>query len=267
MRRALPLLICALGVAPLLHDLRASAQKGPAPGPTPKQLVGGPFLPTVVSGKRLNELREGVRKTIAKRLADSKLSPEQKDKVLKEALARYAEYPLSPITEFGTGPVVGIFINQMADTSKDKGVRALLERVEQAVKRYQDTGYLQAFAIFLSPKARSSATAGKAKDTEGLIEEALQRDELAKYVTKLVGDLKIENVVVGFLPYEELKGYHIPDQAEVTVLLYAKHVIHKRYDLPGGQLSATEVDRVLKGVADFMKEQRRRAKAKGPAAR
>src|SRR5262245_29930282 len=97
-------LICSLTLtllAVLLLDGLQAAQEFKselAPG----QMIGGPFTPTVVSGKRLNLLRESVKKELA-----AKKAPAEK---VEEELQHYEEFPLSPVSEFALMPVVAIFI-------------------------------------------------------------------------------------------------------------------------------------------------------------
>jgi hypothetical protein len=266
MRRTLPLLIVTLAAGLLLHDLQAAPQAPKSgPEPKPKELIGGPFVASVVTGKRVTALRAALRKTLERELKDNKASPEETEKVVSEALKRYTDFPHDPVTEFGLNPVVGIFVNNLTDPKRDEMVRKLLEKVEQSVKRHHEA-YLHAFAIFLSPGSYSSATAKEGKDTEALIDEATQRDDLAKYVRKLAGDLKLQEVVIGFYPYDKLKGYGVPERPGITVLVYAKHAVLKRYSFGEGQMTGAMVDGIIKDVGELMKKQRRQAKPKGGAA-
>jgi hypothetical protein len=287
MRRTLPLLVCTLAAGLLLQDLSAPAQS-PKSDPAPK-LIGGPFLATVVSGKRIKALRESIKeqleKQFEKQLEDKAISREKVDAEIKEAVEYYNEFPHDPVTEFGLNPVVGIFVRVEAvgkglkeDTltaeqvdeeikkavePSEEAVGKLLQKVEKAVRRYKDApAPLHAFAILLSPQAHSAATAEKAKDTKGLIKEALWREGLTKYASQLAENLKLDDVVVGILPPGKVKDYRLPDKAGVTVLVYAKHVVLHSYEFADGEFSDADIDRVLKDVTEVMKQQRR-PKSKG----
>src|SRR3954452_20256760 len=148
MRRVIGLLTCTLLAVLTLDDVRGAQEfkSGPAPG----RMMSGPFLPTVVSGKRMTLLRQSIKKELENE--KEKASPEK----VAEALKHYEAFPHSPVSEFSLMPVVAVFIREGPEPNVPL-TRKLLEKLDEAIERNQDT-YLNGFAILVSPDAHSSTT-------------------------------------------------------------------------------------------------------------
>jgi hypothetical protein len=248
MRRIICLLTVTL-VAVLLLDGVQAAQE-PKPGLAPGQMISGPFLPTVVSGNRLNTLRA----LLKKELQEKKAPAEQ----VEEALKHYEEFPHSPVTEFGLKPVAAIFIREGPEPNVPL-TRKLLEKVDEAIERHRDAS-LNGFAIVVSPDAHSSTTQVE-KEPGVLINEAKKRAALSDKVKQLAKGLK--EVVVGYYPPEKLESWKLNPEPGVTVLVYAKHRLLENYAFAEGKMTEADIDRVIQGVDKLMKKQRRPVKGKG----
>jgi hypothetical protein len=251
MRHTIPLSTAALVAILLLQDLPAAQKQEFKSGLEPGRLIGGPFLPSVVSGKRLRALREFAKKQLQKQ--------NEPPEVIERALKQYDDFPHDPVTEFGNDPVLGVFIREGSEP-KDAPLSELLKKLDATVERNKDA-YLHGFAIFLSRDARSALTEKKNENVEELIAESKAREKLRKRLADLAEPLK--DLVVGFYPYASLKGYQIADAPGVTILLYAKHKVLANYAVPEGKLEGEEIDRVLKDVDRLMKKIKRRPKPKG----
>ncbi len=245
MRRAIPLTTATLLAVLLLQDLPAAQKQDFKSGLEPGRLIGGPFLANVVSGKRIRALREFLKNEMKKR--------EEPPDAIEKALKRYDDIPGSPVTEFGNHPVVGVFIREGPE-AKEALIGELLKKLDATLERNRDM-FLQGFAIFLSRDARSALTEKKNENIEELITESKAREKLRKRLTELAEPLK--DVVVGFYPYESLRGYQIADAPGVTVLVYAKHRVLANYAFPEEKLQSEDIDRVMKDVDRLMKKLRR----------
>jgi hypothetical protein len=221
MRRLICCLTATVAAVLILSDLRAAQEfkSGLAPG----RMIGGPFLPYNVNGKKGKD--------------------------------RYHDL----VCEFGNNPVVAVFVREGPEAN-DAPVWKLLEEVDRAVKRHREDAFLHAFAIFLSRDARSSITEKRNENPDELIAEAKAREKLKARLSEKAAPL--EYVVVGMYPYASLKGYGIGDQPGVTVLVYAKHKVLANYAFPEGKLTDNEIGGVIKGVDALMKKERRRPKIK-----
>jgi hypothetical protein len=249
MRCLITLSTATMAALLILPDLPA-AQEPFKSGLEKGRLIGGPFLPSVVSGKRLTLLREFVKKDLEKR----KAPPELAERELK----RLEDVPYDPVTEFGNHPVVGVFIRESAEP-KTGQVSDLLAKLDTLIDRNTES-FVQGFAILLTRAARSAVTEKKNENIEELIAESKEREELRKRLTKLGEPLK--NVVLGSYPYESLKGYEIADAPGVTILVYHKHKVLANYAFAEGQLNDEEVEKVIKGVDSLVKTLRRRPREK-----
>jgi hypothetical protein len=251
MRRLICLLTLTLLAVLLLDGLQAAQEfkSELAPG----QMTGGPFTPTVVSGKRLNLLRQSIKKE----LEDQK-PPASAEKVA-EALKYYEEFPHSPVTEFNNLPVVGIFIREGSEPNVPL-TRKLLEKVDEAIARDPNVS-LNGFAILVSPDAHSSTTQVE-KEPGTLIKQAKRRTALSEKVKQLGKGLK--DVVVGYYPPEKLTSWKLNEEPGVTILVYARHRVLANYGFAEGKMTEEDIDRVLKGVEKLMKKQRRPVKGKTP---
>src|SRR5262249_7276373 len=161
--------------------------------------IGGPFQPYTFN--------DDLTKAAAKRFNDPKGTKDPQDALL--AKGRYH----CLVCEFGLKPVVAVFVREDPE-AKGEGneavVQELLTKGDDAVERHRDTAYLHAFAVYLTPDARSSLTEKKIDDTERLVNEATAREKLTKRLAEVAEPLK--HVVVGFYPAENLKGYEIAKQ-------------------------------------------------------
>jgi hypothetical protein len=222
-------------------------------------MIGSPFTPIVVSGKRIHTLREAVKKEFAdtnKKLTDMGQAPLKAEK-LEEELKRYEEFPHSPVSEFGLLPVVAVFIREGPEPNVPL-TRKFLDKLDAAITR-DTTGLLSGFAIVVSPDARSSATNAE-KDSEALIKEAKARNGLSEKVKELGKDLK--HVVVGSHPPEKLESWGLSDEPGIVVLVYSKLHVQAKHAFAEGKLTEEDMDRVLKDVDKLVKKQRKRPKGK-----
>jgi hypothetical protein len=235
----------------LLQDLPAAQKQEFKSGLEPGRLIGGPFLPRVVSGKRIRALREFLKN----QLTEQKAPPE----VIEQALKQYDDFPHDAVTAFGNNPVLGVFIREGSEP-KDAAVGELLKKLDATLERNRDS-FLQGFAIFLSRDARSALTEKKNENVEELIAESKAREKLRKRLAELAEPVK--DLAVGFYPYESLKGYEIADAPGVTILVYAKHKVLANWAVPESKLEGEEIDRMMKDVDRLMKKIKRRPKTKG----
>ena len=258
MRHLVALLILPL-VALLLLDGLLGAQ-GPTSKLKPGSMIGNPFTPIVVSGKRIQTLREALKKELDdtnKKRTDAGQAP-LKDEKIKEAFQRYQEFPHSPVSEFALLPVVAVFIRE--DEKPDVPLtQKFLAKIDAAITR-DTTGMLNSFAIVVSPSARGSATSAE-KDSEALLKEAKARNHLSEQVKELAKDLK--HVVVGYHPPEKLESWGLGDEPGIVVLIYSKLHVHAKHAFAEGKLTEEDMDRVLKDVDKLIKKQRKRPKRKG----
>ncbi|MCC6420940.1 MAG: hypothetical protein IT429_22115 [Gemmataceae bacterium] len=235
--QCLSLLAVAAAAALTLPPMRADEET--TSGPPVGQFHGPPFLAHVVSGKRFQDVRDRLKNE----LLEQKAPPEKIDEVLK----RHEELLQSPIAEFGNYPVVAVLVRGDPEANREV-TRKLLEKVDEAVEGHKEA-YLNAFALFVSDDARSSATR-KEEDPEALIKEAKARTRLAAGVKEIARGLK--HVVVGFHPPEKLEAWHL--QPGVTVLVYVKHRVRANHAFPEGKLQEDDIGRVLKSVDEVLKK-------------
>jgi hypothetical protein len=249
MRCLIALLTLTLMTMLLRDDVRGA--QGFKSGLENGQMIGGPFLPTVVSGKRLNLLRDSVTRELKQKNA-----PAEK---VEEALKHYEEFPHSPVSEFSLGPVVAIFVREGPEPNVPL-TRKLLEKVDELLVRDQDLS-LNGFAILVSPDARSSTTQIE-KEPGALISEAKKRAALSEKVKQLAKGFK--DLVVGYYPPEKLESWKLNEEPGVSILVYAKHRVLANYAFAEGKMTDEDIDRVIKGVEKLMKKQRRPVKGKTP---
>jgi hypothetical protein len=231
---SLAALLAALAL--ILSDLRAGDEfkSGLAPG----KLIGGPFQPYT--------LNDSLTRAAVKRLKEAKNPTD-------ELLAKGRFHCL--VCEFGLKPVLAIFVREGQD-SNEAVLKELLKKVDDAVESHQES-YLNSFAVFLTPDARSSITEKKIEDTEALVTESAAREKLTARLEELAKPLN--HVVVGFYPAENLKGYDISAQPGVTILLYAKHKVLANYAFAEGKLKSEDIDRVIKGVGALLKKGKKKS--------
>jgi len=161
------------------------------------------------------------------------------------------------VCEYHLNPVVLTFVREGKEPD-DAQITKYLEKVNEAVKDNERTKFLRGFVVFLTPYAASGATEAKIdpadiKDVEKrdklsdrLIEEAQQYGKLVERLSKLAS--KLDKVVVTFMPAEGPKGYNLPPQPGVTVVLYHKLKVEQVYVFPEGKLDDAATAQVLKGI-------------------
>jgi hypothetical protein len=141
------------------------------------------------------------------------------------------------VCQFRINPVALVFVRQQG-TSVDPEVKKLLDTLEQVSKaNFADYG-MSSFVVFLTPAARSSVTEGKGgKDTD-LIEEAA-----AGY----------KSVIWTVYPADAIASkYRLSDKADVTVILYVRHLVRDTYAFGEGQLKDAGVEKVRQGIDDML---------------
>ncbi|MBI3408373.1 MAG: hypothetical protein HY040_08450 [Planctomycetes bacterium] len=148
------------------------------------------------------------------------------------------------VCEHGLNPAVAVFAREPGE-GKDGPLNALLSKLDEVVERHPDES-LGAFAIILSPDAKSSANNPDETDAAKLVEEARARDELVKRHSARTEKLK--SLVVGCLLPEGPKGYNINPKAEVTVLLYERHKVVANFAFAPGKMSDADVGRIVAAV-------------------
>jgi len=243
MRFVICLLTSTLVAALILGDVQGAQEfkSGPAVG----RMISGPFLPTVVSGKRLSLLRQSIKKEL-----EGEKTPAEK---VEEALKHYEAFPHSPVSEFSLMPVAAVFVREGPEPNVPL-TRKLLEKLDEAIERNRDS-YLNGFAILVSPEAHSSTTR-KEEDPDALIKEAKARSTLVEKVKQLGKGLK--DVVVGYTPPEKVEAWNLNPEPGTTVVLYANHRVLANYAFAEGKLTDEDIDGVIKGVDKLMKKQKRR---------
>jgi len=158
------------------------------------------------------------------------------------------------VCEFGLKPTVVVFAREQPE-AKDPALADLLQKLDEAVARHQES-YLNAFAVFLSPDARTSVTDPKEEDPGKLVDEAAAWEALLARVRPRADKLK--NVVVAVYPAEGPPGYNLAKDAAVTVVLYRRHKVVANYAFPEGKLNDEGVAQVMKAVDAMATEARKR---------
>jgi len=158
------------------------------------------------------------------------------------------------VCEFGLNPVVMVLAKEGPD-GDDPILPKLLEQLDQAVDRHEDH-LLRAFAVVLSPSAKSSISQPKIEVTAELLEEAQQREKLTNRLLPLAKKLK--NVVVGYFPEEGPKGYNVPAPPGVTVVLYYKHRVEASHHFEHGKMQPEQVTQVLKNIDEMIQKNRKK---------
>jgi hypothetical protein len=131
-----------------------------------------------------------------------------------------AAHPHCLVCEYGLRPVVMIFTR---DISK---VTGLLQKLDEAVTRHQDTG-LKVFAVVLSPDF--------AKEEN--------KKEVIQSLEKAAADLK--NVVLAVDGPDGPEKYQISKDAETTVILYRKLKVVANFAFAKDKLTEKEVADIL----------------------
>ncbi len=241
--RTFSLLMLTAAVALVLSrtDGGESFKSGPAPG----ELLGAPFQPHNV-----------YQPSLFRPLLENRPEKEKAD----DAISR-AGRPHCPVCEFGLDPVVAIFVRGTED--KDPTVpEGFLKKVDDLVEKRRDLSFLHAFAVFLTPKARSSITEKKIEKVEDLVAEGAAREKAIKEVTQLAAPLK--HVVVGVYPPANLpESYKIANKPGVTLLYYDKHRVLLNRAYPEGKLKDEEIDAFVGAVDKMLQKPRKKTPRKG----
>jgi hypothetical protein len=110
------------------------------------------------------------------------------------------------VCEHGANPVVAVFAREPG--TADQPLAQLLKQLDDAVGRHQKA-QLGSFAVFLN---------------EAVAKEE-PRAELVKRLQDLASGLGLKHVTLALDGAAGPKGYQIPKEADVTVLLYVKHKV------------------------------------------
>ncbi|MCI0463966.1 MAG: hypothetical protein L0Z62_44095 [Gemmataceae bacterium] len=226
--RTFPLIV--LTVALLALPEQSASSTGPAGGGFPSgppvgQLHGGPFQPYLVN------LRKG------------------KDRL---------ERPRCPVGEFGTRPVVAIFVREGPE-SNEATLQELFTKVDGALEKHQDD-YLGGFAIFITDQAKSSISQ-KTEDNDKLVKEAKVREKHLKRLREMAQPLK--HLLIGTIPdTDQLKRWNINPKPGVTVVFYAKHKVLGRSAFAEGKLRGEDINGLVKGFDELLKKSRQLADLK-----
>jgi hypothetical protein len=160
------------------------------------------------------------------------------------------------VCEFGLDPVVMVLAREGPD-GDDPELGNLLAQLDQAVERHQDHR-LHSFAVVLSPAAKNSISQPKIDDTAALLDEAQKREQLLKRLAPLVAKDKLKHVVISVSPEEGPKGYNIPAQPGVSVVLYYKHRVEAHHFFEHGKLQADQIAQVLKNTDEMIQRDRKK---------
>jgi len=168
------------------------------------------------------------------------------------------------VTEFRLNPVAMVFVRTQPDRI-DPEVKKLLEALDKAADdKHGDTGF-ESFVVFLAPQARSSTTddTKDVKDNVALAKNAavdtVAREKFVNFLKEEAKSLK--RLVVTCAPPEAVADkYRLAEKAEVTVVIYARHLVKGNMAFAEGQLKQEGVDSVLKGV-DGMLERLKKTSA------
>jgi hypothetical protein len=168
------------------------------------------------------------------------------------------------VCEYGLDPVVLVFVREPAkgkEPAKDDGeaksdaVGELLKKLDDAVARH-DKASLHAFAVFLSPDARSSITDPKEDDPGKLVDEANARRALDARLTARAENLK--NVVLTHALPDGPKGYLINPKAEVTIVFYQRLKVLANFAFKEGEVRSENIDAVLKTVDETLSPRKKK---------
>jgi hypothetical protein len=184
-------------------------------------------------------------------------SAEEKDKDAKSRAGR----PHCPVCEFGIDPVVAIFVRE-GDNRDPALLEGLLKKVDDLVEKRRELSFLHAFAVFLTPEARSSITEKKIEDVDELVKEGAAREKVIGEVTKLAAPLK--HIVVSVYPPANLPAsYKIAGAPGITLLHYAKHKVLVNRAYAEGKLKGADVDSFVGEVDAMLQKARKKAPQKG----
>jgi hypothetical protein len=165
----------------------------------------------------------------------------------------------SPVTQFGLGPVVLVFVGK--DQHKDKDVLSFLKKLDAKIDDNQDAG-LNGCVVFLGhDDGRKIDAKGKKGDGGEDTEKKADSKELlrlANEMENLKKDLRGENqgtqplglkhVVVGIGPPDGPKGYAVDKSKAVTVILYEKFRVKASHSYKVGDLDDKAADKLLAEV-------------------
>lgn len=163
------------------------------------------------------------------------------------------------VCEFRLYPVAMVFVKAQPGGAVDPEVKKLLDMLDARAEDTNADFGTQAFVVFLTPDARSGATEPKVGNPENIIEETKNREKLIASLTEFAKPYK--RLVITTYPAENIAGrYKLANQAEVTVLLYARHRVFYNYAFAEGKLNQAGVDSVSKGM-DAMLERVKKGQA------
>ena len=145
------------------------------------------------------------------------------------------------LCENGLNAAVAVFAREPAE-GKDGPLMSLLSKLDEVAEKHQEES-LGAYAIILSPDAKSSANNPDETDAAKLVEEVRARDELVKRLSARAEKLK--TLVVGCYLPDGPKSYNINPKAEVTVILYERHKVIANFAFGPGKMSDADVERIV----------------------
>lgn len=133
------------------------------------------------------------------------------------------------VCEHGVNPVVAVFAREPA--AADQPLAQLLKQLDDAVGRHQKA-QLGSFAVFLNDEV--------AKEEP--------REELVKRLQDLANGLGLKHVTLALDSAAGPKGYQIPKEADVTVLLYVKHKVLANHAFGKDGLTEKDVQAIVAEV-------------------
>lgn len=155
------------------------------------------------------------------------------------------------VCEFGLRPSVLVFARDVPK-EKEGALGALFKRLDEAIDTYKDQE-LRGGVVFLSPDARSSATATE-MDPDKLVEEAKARDALYQRLEEQAKEYK--NILFGVYPIDGpvMKTYSLDAKAAVTVLVYNRLRVLDNFAFAEGALGEPDVAKIMEKVQQHLKK-------------
>jgi hypothetical protein len=144
----------------------------------------------------------------------------------------------SLVCEYGLRPVVMVFVRERPD-GKEQAVPELLKKLDDLLDKHRAEGF-EAFAVFLSPDAKSAVSEEKTEDVDQVLKEEDRREKLQARLAPLAGQFK--HLVIGTYPDLGPPEYKLSPQAEVTVILYQRLKVRENWAFGPGQLDAPAVE-------------------------
>ncbi len=158
------------------------------------------------------------------------------------------------VCEYALGPVVLVFAKE-PDQDKDQALNGLVKMLEKAVEEHRREDF-QAFVVFLSPDANSSANDPKLDDPQKLVDEAAARDKLVERLQPRADGLK--NVIACIFPAAGPPGYALSDKADVTLLFYNRFKVLANAAFKDGEFQLKDADAFMKTVNDTLAKDKKK---------